>query len=133
MLIDPIIQASHSLRNLPEDIFSDQGALFTSRVWTAFFQSPTAIPNACIRKLRFLRMYCHQNQTNWREYLVWAEYAQNFLHKPSTGLTPFQCILGFQPPLLPWTGEPTELSCTRTPVFQMSRASTPISGGLGQC
>ncbi len=27
----------------------------------------------------------------------------------TTGLTPFQCILGYQPPLFPWTGEPSEV------------------------
>ncbi len=37
------------------------------------------------------------------------EYEQNYLHKPATGITPFQCTLGFQPPLFPWSGEPSEL------------------------
>ncbi len=37
------------------------------------------------------------------------EYTQNSLRKPSTGLTPFRYVLGFQPPLFPWSGEPSEL------------------------
>lgn len=40
---------------------------------------------------------------------MWAEYAQNSLIKPATGITPFKCILGCQPPLFSWSGEPTKL------------------------
>ncbi len=45
----------------------------------------------------------------WNQFLGWAEYAQNSLRQSSTGLTPFQCVLGFQPPLFPWSGEPSDV------------------------
>ncbi|KAI2645745.1 Transposon Tf2-9 polyprotein [Labeo rohita] len=58
---------------------------------------------------RYLRTYCNREQHRWSEFLPWAEYAQNSLTHSSTGLTPFQCVLGFQPPLFPWSGEPSSV------------------------
>lgn len=109
---------------LPEDIVSDRGPQFTSRVWTAFFkhlnvnisltsgyhpQSNGQTERLNQEIIRFLRSYCQQRQADWSRYLFWAEYAQNSLMKPATGETPFKCVLGFQPPLFPWAGEPTDL------------------------
>ncbi|KAG9283918.1 NACHT, LRR and PYD domains-containing protein 12-like [Astyanax mexicanus] len=38
---------------------------------------------------------------DWPKFLVWAEMAQNSLRCATTGLTPFQVYLGYQPPLAP--------------------------------
>lgn len=41
--------------------------------------------------------------------MVWTEYAQNSLHHYATGLTMFQCVQGYQPPLCPWDTVPTDV------------------------
>ncbi|KAL7889558.1 hypothetical protein AOLI_G00018160 [Acnodon oligacanthus] len=35
--------------------------------------------------------------------------AQNSINSSATGMTPFQCMLGYQPPLAPWTGKTTNV------------------------
>ncbi|KAK3539785.1 hypothetical protein QTP70_013218 [Hemibagrus guttatus] len=109
---------------LPEDIVSDRGPQFTSRVWRAFFKclgvtislSSGYHPQTngqTERKIqeigRFLRTFCHSHQESWSQFLGWDEYAQNSLRQSTTGLTPFQCVLGYQPPLFPWDGEPSDV------------------------
>ncbi|KAI5104177.1 hypothetical protein C0J45_5803, partial [Silurus meridionalis] len=116
----------HVFRNygLPEEIVSDRGSQFTSHVWRAFFRLLGVTVNLSsgyhpqsngqterkIQELgRYLRSYCHQDQEEWSRFLPWAEYAQNSLRQDTTGLTPFQCVLGFQPPLFPWSDEPSNV------------------------
>ncbi|KAK3562094.1 hypothetical protein QTP86_027217, partial [Hemibagrus guttatus] len=97
---------------------------FSKAVWRAFFTRLGVAVNLSSgyhpqtngqteRKIqeisRYLRTFCHGNQDSWSQYLGWAEYAQNSLRQPSTGLTPFQCVLGYQPPFFPWSGEPSDV------------------------
>ncbi len=116
----------HIFRNfgLPEYIVSDRGPQFISRVWRGFLRllgvsvslSSGYHPQTngqTERKIqeigRYLRAYCHEHQDSWSQYLPWAEYTQNSLRQETTRLTPFQCVLGYQPPLFPWTEERSEV------------------------
>ena len=109
---------------LPEDIVSDRGTQFTSQVWRSFMERLGVTvsltsghhpqSNGQVERLnqelgRYLRSYCGDRQGDWCRFLPWAEYAQNSLKHSSSGLTPFQCFLGFQPPLFPWNPSSTEV------------------------
>uniref|UniRef100_A0A8B9HYG6 Integrase catalytic domain-containing protein n=1 Tax=Astyanax mexicanus TaxID=7994 RepID=A0A8B9HYG6_ASTMX len=106
---------------IPEDIVLDRGPQFISQVWSAFMNrlgicvslSSGYHPQRngqCERMNqelgKFLRIYCSNNLHDWAKYLPWAEVAQNSLISSTTKLTPFQCFLGYQPPLMPWSAEP---------------------------
>lgn len=74
----------------PEEILSDRGPQFMSRIWHAFFKNlgttvsltsgyhPELNSQAeqSVQELsRFLQVYCHGQQHCWAELLGWAEYA----------------------------------------------------------
>ncbi len=79
---------------IPEDIVSDRGPQFISRIWKAFFSLRDVTVSLSSgyhpqtngqteRKIqeigRFQRTFCHGHQNPWNQFLGWAEYAQNSL------------------------------------------------------
>ncbi|KAK3506336.1 hypothetical protein QTP70_000780 [Hemibagrus guttatus] len=114
---------AHVFRNfgLPEDIVSDRGPQFTSRVWRALCarldigvslsSSHHPQSNGQVERLnqeigRFLRSYCSREQQRWSEFLPWAEYAQNspstesLFHRPNA----FSVCAGVRAPTVPLVG-----------------------------
>ena len=46
-----------------------------------------------------LRCVTTSNPASWSLHLPWGEYSLNTMVSSATGLSPFQCSLGYQPPL----------------------------------
>ncbi len=118
------------IHGLPSDIVSDRGPRFTSQFWREFCRQIGASPslssgfhpqtNGQAERTnqilgRMLRSLTSRTPASWSDQLSWAEYAHNSLPSSATGLSPFECCLGYQPPL--FTSQESKASVPSVEVF----------------
>lgn len=114
---------------IPERLVSDRDKLFTSKFWRALhgqlgtrLQMSTAFhPETDGRSERtnktvvqILRQYVSRQQKDWTEHLTTTEFAINLAKNDSTGMSPFELALGFQPSVLP----PNDAPASKMPAVE---------------
>ena len=61
----------------------------------------------------YLRIYCGENPSSWAENIPMAEFVHNICPHSTTGKSPFQLIMGYQPQALPDITNKTDLSAVK--------------------
>lgn len=108
LILDNIVK----LHGLPDDIISDRGAVFNSRLWelmcaqlgierklSSAYHPETDGQTERINQVmeQYIRTYCSYKQDNWTGLLSQAEFAYNNAESATTNMSPFAANYGFNP------------------------------------
>uniref|UniRef100_A0A8C6KVM8 Integrase catalytic domain-containing protein n=1 Tax=Nothobranchius furzeri TaxID=105023 RepID=A0A8C6KVM8_NOTFU len=109
-----LVKHVFKLHRIPEEILSDRGPLFISRVWKDFAEALGAkvsltsgyhpqTNEQCEHMNQelgaMLRCVCSSHPSSWSSQLAWVEYAHKCHVSTATGQSPFEASLGYQPSL----------------------------------
>lgn len=112
MTLQKYIREVYCKYGLPDNLTSDRDPKFSGLFWKSLCNllgiklnmSSSRHPQTdgqserMIRTLeQYLRNYINFMQNDWEEWLPFAEFAQNNARNTSTGLTPFEIVLGYHP------------------------------------
>ncbi|KAF7642255.1 hypothetical protein LDENG_00261250 [Lucifuga dentata] len=125
-----MLQHVFRLYGLPVDMVSDRGPQFSSVFWREFctlvgatasltsgFHPQSNGQTERMNQEMETALCCmvSQDLSSWSSQLLWVEFAHNTLPSSTTGMSPFQCAYGFQPPL--FSVEEKEVTCPSVQSF----------------
>ena len=111
-VVDSYINDMWKLYGLPRHISSDRGPQFASKLLkelnrklninlplsTAYHPQTDGLSERSVQTLKqYLRIYCHDRQNRWREWLPLAEFAYNTTATTTYKLYLYRSLYGFDP------------------------------------
>ena len=70
----------------------------------------------------YLRIYCGENPSSWADNIPMAEFVHNIRPHSTTGKSPFQLIMGYQPQALPDISNKTDLPAIEKRLDELVKA-----------
>lgn len=109
---DKHVEHVFPLHGVPEKIVSDRGTQFSARIMKELYnllgidmalstayhpQSNGQTEHTNQELVKFLRLFCSDEQSEWAKYLPMAEFAYNSHVHSATGTSPFELLYGYKP------------------------------------